>query len=460
MTTPMQAVASCIHQVEVPTDLSAADVCREQRRAGRPVVLFERGAGFREGWALASLVGLSSEVASVVRFADERRSGEALTALGERIRQRRSRGGTAETGVLLMLSYEAVSPDRTDHDAGLPHLVALTVDRSLRYRDAGPALLTCRSRGPALQASRECDRLRREFDALADVRCDGRPADGGRYRGRPVTSLPRDAYLRAVGKIKWHIEAGDIYQANLCQRFEVRFEGDPYEAYRALVARCPAPHAAFVEVGHFALGSVSPETFLRGVADEIETVPIKGTRARGETPEADRSAADELRSSAKDRAELLMIVDLERNDLGRVCRVGSVAVDELAGLRSFPTMHHLVARVRGRLRCGVELRELLAATFPGGSITGAPKIRAMQVLRELEPVARGPFTGGLFWLGDDGSLDSSILIRSLVISGDRCYVGAGGGVVADSDPEQEWHESNHKARALTRVLGFDPEEAG
>ena len=154
-----------------------------------------------------------------------------------------------------------------------------------------------------------------------------------------------------------------------------------------------------------------------------------------------------------------MIVDLERNDLSRVCVAGSVEVPELAALRSYPAVHHLVAHVRGRLGRGVGVSELLRATFPGGSITGAPKIRAMEILRSLEPVPRGLFTGSLCWFGDDGTLDSSILIRSWVFGRDRAWLGAGGGIVADSDPEQEWQESNHKARALARVLGFEPEEA-
>ncbi len=153
-----------------------------------------------------------------------------------------------------------------------------------------------------------------------------------------------------------------------------------------------------------------------------------------------------------------MIVDLERNDLGRVCRPGTVRTAELAGLRSFATVHHLVGRVEGRLRPGVGVEEILRATFPGGSITGAPKLRAMQILEELEPVRRNYFTGCLFWFGDDGGVESSILIRTLVFSRGVALLGAGGGIVADSDPEQEWLESNHKARALANVLGFDPAE--
>ena len=216
-----------------------------------------------------------------------------------------------------------------------------------------------------------------------------------------------------------------------------------------------------METPDFALASLSPETFLRSRSPrEIETWPIKGTRPRGSSPAADRAASAELLHSEKDRAELLMIVDLERNDLSRVCKAGTVEVTELAGLRSFPAVHHLVACVRGSLRDDADVAAILRATFPGGSITGAPKIRAQQILRELEPAQRGFFTGSLFWFGDDGRLDSSILIRSWVFGEGQAFLGAGGGIVADSEPEEEWHESNHKARALATALGFDPEEAG
>jgi para-aminobenzoate synthetase component 1 len=214
-----------------------------------------------------------------------------------------------------------------------------------------------------------------------------------------------------------------------------------------------------VETPDFALASVSPEIFLRTRSpDQIETWPIKGTRARGLSRAEDLRAQGELLASSKDRAELLMIVDLERNDLGRVCSTGSVRVRQLAELRSFAEVHHLVACVEGSLRPGVGIDDLLRATFPGGSISGAPKISARQILSEIEPVERGFFTGSLCWFGDDGSMDSSILIRSVVFAGGRVSIGAGGGIVADSDPELEWLESMHKARAPAATLGLDVEE--
>jgi anthranilate/para-aminobenzoate synthase component I len=263
-----------------------------------------------------------------------------------------------------------------------------------------------------------------------------------------------------VHEVGRKIAAGEIYQANLCQRFQVGYRGDALALFDEISHEHDAPHAAFYETPRFSLLSVSPEAFLRmSDARTVSTWPIKGTRPRGADARADRLAARELEDSPKDRAELVMIVDLERNDLSRVCSAGSVRVVAPPHLRSFSSVHHLVAGIQGQLRAGIEIDDLIRATFPGGSITGAPKIRAMQLLRQLEPVPRGFFTGSLCWFGDDGRFDSSILIRSLVLEGATAYLGAGGGIVADSDAEEEWRESNHKARFLTRALGFEPEEA-
>jgi len=333
----------------------------------------------------------------------------------------------------------------------------VAVDRSLRFLGAGRALLSWRAAADAAPSDlgRERDRLCDQVARIAQPACE--PA---RRVGPPHSSLPRERYLRALDRLKRHIELGDIYQANLSQQLTVRYAGDELALYDALARSTPAPRSAFLEANGVALASVSPETFVRvEPPDRIWTWPIKGTRPRGKTPEEDRRAAQELLDSPKDRAELLMIVDLERNDLGRICRTGSIVTRELARLHSYAAVHHLVASIEGRLRRGVGPEELIGAVFPGGSITGAPKRRAIQILRELEPVGRNYFSGSLFWFGDDGLVDSSILIRSVVLAGGRAHVGAGGGIVADSEPEQEWHESNHKARALTTALGFDPEEA-
>jgi len=207
--------------------------------------------------------------------------------------------------------------------------------------------------------------------------------------------------------------------------------------------------------GDHQVASSSPERFLYLRERRVETRPMKGTRPRGEDPAADRRLARELRASAKDRAELLMIVDLERNDLGRVCRYGSVRVPALYSLESYARVHQMVARVRGELAPGQGAVDLVAACFPGGSITGAPKIRAMEIIAELEPHVRGVYTGAIGYLGWEGNMDLGMAIRTAVVQDGRVHVGVGGGIVADSDPAAEWEETRHKARALLEALGTD-----
>ena len=217
----------------------------------------------------------------------------------------------------------------------------------------------------------------------------------------------------------------------------------------------PAPYAAYLEFGGVAVASASPERFLQlDPAGRVETRPIKGTRPRGATPEQDAALAQSLLASTKDRAENLMIVDLLRNDLSRACRPGTVRVPELFALEQYRTVHHLVSTVEGKLVAGKDAADLLAATFPGGSITGAPKVRAMEIIAELEPSRRGVYCGSIDYWSVTGALDTSIVIRTLVAAGGRLYFSAGGGIVADSDPEQEYQETLHKARALlTAVAG-------
>jgi para-aminobenzoate synthetase component I len=200
------------------------------------------------------------------------------------------------------------------------------------------------------------------------------------------------------------------------------------------------------------IASASPERFLRVEAGQVETRPIKGTRPRGRTPEEDRARAAELCASAKDRAENVMIVDLLRNDLGRVCQYGSVHVAALCRLESFRYVHHLVSEVRGQLRPECDLADLLRAAFPGGSVTGAPKVRAMEIIAELEPVARGPYCGSLGYLGFDGSMDSNLLIRTFTQGKGWLSFSVGGGIIADSDPEREYDETWHKAEGLLRAI--------
>jgi para-aminobenzoate synthetase component 1 len=253
------------------------------------------------------------------------------------------------------------------------------------------------------------------------------------------------------------IKAGDIYQANITQRFHTPLpEGAaPFDMYLKLRERSPAPFAAFINGGKdLALVSASPERFLKCDAEgRVETRPIKGTRPRGTTPDEDLAQAEALKASAKDVSENLMIVDLLRNDLSRVCTPGSVQAPVLCGLETFASVHHLVSVVTGQLREDASATDLLKACFPGGSITGAPKIRAMEIIHDLEPSARGPYCGAIAWLGFDGAMDSSIVIRTLVLNGGEAAAQAGGGIVADSDPAAEYEESLAKAAPLIAALG-------
>ena len=275
------------------------------------------------------------------------------------------------------------------------------------------------------------------------------------------SGLSRARYEAGVSSIRQWIAEGDIYQANLTRRLETPFRGDPWPLYRRLRTGDPALFAGFLDLGPSpftgaprAILSASPEPFLSVTRDGlVETNPIKGTRPRGRDRESDRALACELLGSEKDRAENVMIVDVLRNDLGRVCRPGSVRVPRLCRLERTAAVQHLVSTVTGRLEQGRDAFDLLAAAFPGGSITGAPKIRAMQLLEELEPVRRGPYTGIAGWLGPDGAMGSSILIRSFVADGERLTLHVGGGITWRSDPAAEWDETVAKARGPLSSIG-------
>jgi para-aminobenzoate synthetase component 1 len=267
-----------------------------------------------------------------------------------------------------------------------------------------------------------------------------------------LSNFTREQYLAAVRRAVEYVHAGDCFQVNVSQRLLHPAALAPLELYRRLRECNPAPFAGYLDLGDFAVASASPERFVRVANGEVETRPIKGTRPRGATPEEDRARAEELLRSAKDRAENVMIVDLLRNDLGRVCAYGSVRVAAVCRLESYRHVHHLVSAVRGRLRPGLGPVDLLRASFPGGSVTGAPKVRAMQIIAELEPTARGPYCGCLGYVGFDGSADTNILIRTFTVGRGWVQFPVGGGVVADSAPEEEYEETLHKAEGLLRAL--------
>ncbi len=272
-------------------------------------------------------------------------------------------------------------------------------------------------------------------------------------------NLSKSTYLEAVASVRDYIRRGDIYQVNFTQQLKAPLSVPPYDVYRKLRTVNPAPFAAYFNLGDAHIVSSSPERFIQIQNGVVETRPIKGTRTKSLDPLEDARIQTALLNSEKDRSELLMIVDLERNDLGRVSKVGTVKVPELFKLETYETVHHLVAAVTGELRSDVNAVSCLKAVFPGGSITGAPKIRAMEVIDELEPTSRHLYTGAIGYIALNGDADFNIVIRTLLCQGGWAHLGIGGGVVWDSDPLAEYQESLDKGGALLEALNATVEEA-
>ena len=283
-----------------------------------------------------------------------------------------------------------------------------------------------------------------------------RPAGTFHLNAPFAAELSREAYLARFDAVQAYIRAGDCYQINLAQRFSAPYTGDLWAAYRRLREATPTPYAGYQAwpgpEGEQAILSLSPERFIECRDGRVETRPIKGTRPRGDTPDEDRRLAAELEASPKDRAENVMITDLLRNDLGRVCRPGSVRVPRLCGLESYANVHHLVSVITGELAADRRPMDLLAAAFPGGSITGAPKVRAMQIIDELEPSRRSAYCGSLGYVDVRGEMDTSIAIRTVVADAGHLHLWGGGGLVADSQGDAEYTETLDKIRHLMRAL--------
>ncbi len=352
----------------------------------------------------------------------------------------------------------AIAPE----DQDLPPLRLALHDWVVAWdRRTGHAWLAGRALdGDGRRLSRRLDDVHARL-TMPSRRMDGStdPGPGGPLRF--TSGLGRSAYETGVSAVRTHIADGDIYQANLTRRLATPFDGDPWPLYRRLRTGDPSLFSAYLDLGAGqltgrprALLSASPEPFLSvDTEGRVKTDPIKGTRPRGRDAAADRALARELLASAKDRAENVMIVDVLRNDLGRVCRPGSVRVPRLCRLERTAAVQHLVSTVTGVLADGKDAFDLLAAAFPGGSITGAPKIRAMEIIEGLEPVRRGPYTGAIGWIGPDGAMQTSIVIRTFVADGRRLTLHVGGGITWKSDPAAEWAETVTKARGPLEAIG-------
>ncbi len=279
------------------------------------------------------------------------------------------------------------------------------------------------------------------------------------------SNMTKSKFTKMVKRVKEYIKEGDIFQANLSQRFEAEFEGDPWEFYKRLNEINPSPFGGYINFDDMSIVSASPERLIKitpssppfvkgGMGGLIETRPIAGTRPRGKDSTEDKSLSAELLLNEKERAEHIMLVDLERNDLGRVCKYGTVKVDELMTLESYSHVWHIVSKVVGELKDDVKFIDTLRACFPGGTITGCPKVRCMEIIEELEPVRRGIYTGSMGYIGYDGRVDLNIIIRSALLKGGKIYFNAGAGIVADSDPEREYEETLFKAEAIMQALNL------
>jgi para-aminobenzoate synthetase component 1 len=304
----------------------------------------------------------------------------------------------------------------------------------------------------AAATRRAAARSREVLGLVASPKTQVAPASPRQPAAAPSSNFTRAAYMAAVARVREYILAGDVFQVNISQRFEAPLSCTPLELYHRLRVRNPAPYSAYLDAGGFQVISASPERFLRLDGDQVETRPIKGTRPRDPDPVRDAALARELAASPKDQAENVMIVDLLRNDLSRVCRPGSVDVPALLALETLPTVHHLVSTVTGRLEPACDAFDLLRAAFPGGSVTGAPKVRAMEIIAEVEPVRRSAYCGSIGYFALSGDMDTSIVIRTFLAENGRVCFHAGGGIVADSDPALEYEETLHKARALLDAL--------
>lgn len=369
-------------------------------------------------------------------------------------------------GVLGYFGYDLVRwwenlPNRPPDDLGCPVMELVLVDTVLAFDH-----LTNRIRVITHAFTEEDDlhttyrRAVERVEGMAErlSRPYGTEGEGSRdaERSRDVAieaNMGREEFLSKVGVAKEYIAAGDIFQVILSQRFRASpIPADPFDLYRALRTINPSPYMFYLDFPAVKLVGASPEMLVRVEGDAVEMRPIAGTRPRGNTPEEDSGLAEDLLQDEKERAEHIMLVDLTRNDLGRISRYGSVSVNELMTIERYSHVMHLVSTVSGRLSAGRDAFDVLRAVFPHGTVTGAPKVRAMEIIDELEPNARGPYAGAVGYVDFRGNMDTAITIRTILVKGGSAYVQAGAGIVADSIPEREYEETVNKARALLRAI--------
>jgi anthranilate synthase component 1 len=372
-------------------------------------------------------------------------------------------------GAVGFLGYDAVRlfediPDRHPREGNIPDALFLRFDAVAAFDHARQRLLlltdlasdAANGESPAAEAIARLDRLE-EFVAGPDAAEKPDRAAGAPYSARPAA--PRERFLEQVARAQEAIRDGEIYQVVLSQRWTGVLDVDPFEVYRALRMLNPSPYLFYLETREAAIFGASPEMLVRCRAGRVETRPIAGTAPRGKTPEEDAAESARLLADPKERAEHVMLVDLSRNDLGRVCAIGSVRVSRYASVEKYSHVQHIVSEVHGDLAPGKKAADALAACFPAGTLTGAPKIRAMELIDELEPVRRGVYGGAVGYLDSAGNLDVAIAIRTAVVEDGVCRIQAGAGIVADSVPENEYREAEAKAAALLRAIDVAREGA-
>jgi len=338
-------------------------------------------------------------------------------------------------------------PDGQSNDAGQLPVMAVGIYDWALVLDHSQHTARLVSHRRFAETSALLERIAQRLQARSEL-----PPDDFRVQGKISCNFTQDSYAAAFTTVQDYLQSGDCYQINLAQCFSVAATGDALSAYLKLRELSPAPYSAFLDFAGVQILCASPERFISVVNGHVETKPIKGTRPRNPDPQRDRALADELRHHPKDRAENLMIVDLLRNDLGKHCAPGSVRVPKLFEVESYSNVHHLVSTVQGELATGRDALDMLQGCFPGGSITGAPKLRAMQIIEQLEPNRRGVYCGAIGYVGFDGNMDSNIVIRTLVYSDNEIRCWAGGGIVADSQCAAEYQETLDKASAMLELL--------
>lgn len=348
-------------------------------------------------------------------------------------------------------------PEKNPDDRNLPDSVFMLTDTLLIFDHVDHKIKVVSNVHVSVSPGAAYDRAVKKIDAIAGYLKGPLPKNKNRPGGKKKafslkSNFTKKEYEDLVKKTKEYIRKGDIIQAVPSQRLNVNIGGDPFQIYRALRSINPSPYMYYLKLGDFSLVGSSPEIMVRCENGLVEVRPIAGTRKRGASPKEDEALIKDLLSDPKERAEHIMLVDLGRNDIGRVCEYKSIKVSELMTVEKYSHVMHIVSDVSGRLRKGKDIFDVMRATFPAGTVSGAPKVRAMEIIEELENVRRGPYAGSVGYFSFSGNLDTCITIRTIVIKGKKAYIQAGGGVVADSRPDKEYQETMNKAKALLRAI--------